>query len=147
MACANVPPKQKSILSLVRIVRKFSPMSETSLEKFCDAWLESWTGNRPEKLLEFYDADVFYRDPAKPDGLKGKDALRVYFEKLLSWKPEWVWKRVEVVLTEKGFCLKWEATIPLGEKNIVEQGLDLVEMREGKITRNEVYFDTARIKG
>ena len=41
--------------------------------------------------------------------------------------------------------LKWKAVIPAGERKVAEYGLDIVEVRDGKIIRNEVYFDTLRL--
>ena len=108
---------------------------------FCTNWLNSWTGNRPDLLLSFYSEDAFYSDPATRQGLKGHEQLLSYFTKLLKYNPNWKWKIVEIIETGKGFTLKWEATIPVGDKNIIEQGLDIVELENGKISRNEVYFD------
>ena len=62
----------------------------------CDRWLPLWTGNRPDELIEIYAVDVFYRDPAKPDGIHGKAALLAYFRKLLAANPDWVWRADEV---------------------------------------------------
>ena len=118
----------------------------TNLTSFCNQWLADWTRNQPEKLLAFYTESAFYRDPAKPNGLKGRAELLPYFTKLLAKNPNWTWKTVEILPTEKGFVLKWEATIPIGERVVVETGLDIVELSEGKISRNEVYFDTTRLK-
>jgi steroid delta-isomerase-like uncharacterized protein len=111
------------------------------LQTFCNNWLNAWTGNKPEELLSFYTADAFYSDPACRNGLQGHEALRAYFSKLLRYNPAWKWKPLEIIATGKGFTLKWEASIPAGDKTIVEQGLDIVELTDGKISRNEVYFD------
>lgn len=108
---------------------------------FCDAWLAAWTGNRPEELLGYYTADVYYSDPAHPDGLKGHGQLAPYLRKLLSRNPDWRWEAVELMDTEKGFTLKWRATIPVRDTHLTLYGLDIVEMAGGKISRNEVYFD------
>jgi hypothetical protein len=121
-------------------------MLHDALASFCNSWLAAWTGNQPEKLLSFYREDAFYRDPAKPDGLRGRGELLPYFTKILAKNPNWIWKAVEIVSTEKGFVLKWEATIPAGAKIVVETGLDIVELTDGKISRNEVYFDPARMR-
>lgn len=112
-----------------------------NLNEFCTNWLTSWTGNQPDLLLSFYTDDAFYSDPATRHGLKGHQLLLPYFSKLLKYNPDWKWKAIEIIETAKGFTLKWEASIPVGDKNIVEQGLDIVEMENGKISRNEVYFD------
>lgn len=65
--------------------------------------------------------------------------LLAYFTKLLAKFPDWTWKAVEVIPSESGFCLKWEANA----NGAVFVGLDIVEMSDGKISRNEVYFDPA----
>lgn len=117
-------------------------MDKNVLESFVEKWLCSWTGNQPEILLDFYTEDVFYSDPAKPNGLKGKEQLFEYFKKLLQKNPNWKWTMVEIFLTEKGFTLKWKAEIPIELENLIIYGLDIVEITNDKISRNEVYFDT-----
>jgi hypothetical protein len=114
---------------------------DAELMAFCQRWLEAWTGNRPEELIKYYSPDAQYRDPARPQGLVGREALLGYFRRLLAANPAWVWVPLEVQATERGCWLKWRATIPTERGEVVEEGLDLVELRDGKITRNEVYFD------
>lgn len=123
------------------------PLLDQELVSFCESWLSSWTGNRPDLLLSFYHPDAFYRDPARPEGLKGHLQMLPYFQKLLAANPDWTWRAVEIFPTLKGFVLKWEAKIPRGGALVTEQGLDIVEMGEGKILRNEVFFDPSRLKG
>lgn len=108
---------------------------------FCDAWLDAWTGNRPEHLLSYYSNEAYYRDPARPDGLRGREALANYLQKLLAKNPEWRWLRQELIPTEKGFVLKWEARIPHQGSQLRLEGLDIVELQGERIVRNEVYFD------
>jgi hypothetical protein len=111
--------------------------------QFCAAWLDSWSGNRPDTLLGFYTEDAFYLDPANPAGLEGHAQMKKYFEKLLSRNPDWQWAAEEIFPTEKGFTLKWKALIPVKEQSFSISGLDIVEMSANKISRNEVYFDRA----
>ncbi len=51
--------------------------------------------------------------------------------------------RIEGFPTIRGFVAKWKATIPVGPKVIVEYGMDIVEVENGKVKRNEVYFNTS----
>jgi len=51
----------------------------------------------------------------------------------------------EVYPTEKGFILKWRATIPIKSEEIIEHGMDLLELEGDKIIRNEVYFDRTEL--
>ena len=122
-------------------------MDKAAAEELCRRWLPAWTGNQPEKLIEFYAEDAYYQDPGRPQGLRGREALLAYFTKLLAMNPHWIWELVEAIPTAEGFCGKWRATIPVGSKTVVEHGLDIVEVRDRRITRNEVYFDrTALLK-
>src|SRR6185312_6455801 len=96
-------------------------MTEKDAFQFCDQWLPTWTGNQPQKLIQFYAGNAFYKDPSLPQGLKGRE---------------------EIFPTPKGFTLKWLAEIPSSDGFLKIEGLDIVEFNEqNKITRNEVYFD------
>ncbi len=116
-------------------------MEIQAAQELCNRWLPAWTGNRPDKLIEFYSTDAFYSDPVRRDGLRGHAQLLPYFERLLAQNPSWKWEVIEVFPTDKGFTGKWKATIPVGNTTVIEYGVDIVEVADGKITRNEVYFD------
>ncbi len=120
-------------------------MNGKKIIEFCDLWLDAWTGNKPEKLIDFYSEDAFYLDPAKPDGLKGRERIFAYFKKLLAANPNWIWEAVEVYPTERGFTGKWKVTMPIGTKVIIEHGMDIVEIENGKVKRNEVYFNLSNL--
>ncbi|MBS2028064.1 MAG: nuclear transport factor 2 family protein [Deltaproteobacteria bacterium] len=119
-------------------------MDPSQLTNFCDRWLAAWSGNRPDELITFYCTDALYRDPARPHGLRG-DEILPYFRRLLARNPEWEWRRAELWPIENGFMLKWKAKIPVGVQIVEEQGLDIVVFRDGKIARNEVFFDRAQL--
>jgi hypothetical protein len=70
---------------------------------------------------------------------------RVAKRELLKKNPDWVWTAREVIPTAKGFVLKWIATIPVQSCSATIEGLDILELREDKITRNEVYFDRSAL--
>jgi len=123
-------------------------MTEPEAKAFTSRWLPAWTGNRPEKLIEFYTEDAFYLDPAVPQGIRGRAALLAYFRKLLAKNPNWVWTNLEVMFpTASGFLNKWRATIPIGDQVIKCVGVCTVELRDGRISRNEVYFDRSPLLG
>ena len=44
-----------------------------------------------------------------------------------------------------GFVAKWKVIIPVGAEVITEYGMDIVEIDQGKIRRNEVYFDRSSL--
>lgn len=115
-------------------------MNEYALNLFCERWIDAWHGNRPELLRSFYSVEAFYRDPHLADGIRG-DALLPYFQKLLALNPHWHWKILEIFSHSSLVCVKWQASIPVREKRLTEVGVDILEIRDGLIVRNEVFFD------
>jgi hypothetical protein len=120
-------------------------MDKNELFEFCKHWLEAWTGNNPKKLLAFYHEDALYVDPEKKGGLRGHKEIGRYFERLLAVYRDWKWTPIEIFPIEKGTILKWECTIPIDQEVIHEVGLDILEIEDRKITRNEVYFDRTKL--
>ncbi len=64
-------------------------MKEEDIIAFCHKWLSSWTGNTPEKLINFYSENSYYQDPANPNGLEGHKQILPYFKNLLDKNPNW----------------------------------------------------------
>ncbi len=120
-------------------------MKREEILDFCGRWLSDWEGNRPDDLIRFYSDDAVYIDPANKDGLKGHDRIFTYFKNLLAANPKWKWNMVEVFPTDAGFVLKWKATIPIGLEVVTEYGMDIVEIEQERISRNEVYFDRSHL--
>jgi hypothetical protein len=123
-------------------------MNPDQAREFAGRWLPAWTGNDPERLASFYSDDVLYVDPAMPEGVRGKPALLDYFRKLLAHNPDWVWTQREAIPMEGGFVNLWRATVPVGPKTLVIDGVCTVQLdAAGKIRRNEVYFDRTELVG
>ncbi|MBP1711565.1 MAG: hypothetical protein H6Q49_1767 [Deltaproteobacteria bacterium] len=121
-------------------------MNQEEAREFASRWLPAWTGNNPEKLADFYSDDCFYLDPGVPSGVNGKAELLLYFKKLLSQNPDWIWTQIEPIPMEDGFLNKWLAKIPVGKKVIECIGVCFVQFdSQGKIRRNEVYFDRSAL--
>jgi len=121
-------------------------MTKEEAKLFAAKWLPDWTGNNPEKLAAYYSNVVFYSDPSIPEGVKGKEELLSYFKILLAQNPNWVWTQIEAIPLEEGFLNKWLAKIPVGEKTIECIGICFLQFdAQGKIRRNEVYFDRTEL--
>jgi hypothetical protein len=120
-------------------------ISAEEARRFCAAWLPAWTGNDPERLAAFYTEEAFYLDPGMPLGVQGKPALLRYFTKLLGNNPRWIWHHLSAIPLEHGFLNKWRASIPVGDRVIDCRGVCSVQIWDGLIYRNEVYFDTIEL--
>jgi len=121
-------------------------MTKEQTREFATIWLAAWTNSDPEKLCSFYADDAFYLDPNIPKGIKGKEQLLAYFQKILSDNPDWVWSQIEDIPMEDGFLNKWHACIPVGPETIDCVGLSLIQFNShGEISRNEVHFDRTKL--
>ena len=124
---------------------RFDGSDAAEARAFAETWLPAWSGNRPDLLISFYSDDVFYSDPAIPNGVSGRAALHAYFTKLLARNPAWVWTHRGSVPLADGFLNEWHASIPAGSRTVEVDGVCTVRMRGGLIFRNEVYFDRTEL--
>ena len=124
---------------------QFTGLDAAEARGFAERWLPAWTGNQPERLAAFYSEDAFYCDPAIPQGLRGRAALTAYFRKLLARNPDWVWTHRGAMPMADGFANLWHASIPAGGRTLEVDGLCTVQLRDGLIYRNEVYFDRTEL--
>jgi ketosteroid isomerase-like protein len=125
---------------------QFDGLTKEEAREFTERWLPAWTGNDPQRLASFYAEDCFYSDPAVPDGVQGREALTRYFAALLERFPDWVWTNTDVIPLEDGFLNFWHAAIPLeGELTVECDGVCTVQLRDGLIARNQVYFDRSEL--
>jgi len=120
---------------------QFHGMNEEDARAFAEQWLPAWSGNRPERLASFYTHDAIYSDPAVPQGVRGREALLSYFAKLLGHNPEWVWTHRGSIPMQDGFLNRWHASIPVADQTVEAQGVCTVQLRDGLIYANHVYFD------
>lgn len=127
------------------VLLNFEGLDRASAREFAERFLPAWTGNDPERLADFYHPDGFYLDPAIPDGVQGREAILAYFRKLLAYNPDWIWTHEDGVPLENGFLNKWKAEIPVGSRVLVVRGVCSIQLREGLIVRNEVYFDRTEL--
>ena len=119
----------------------FQGLDAAEARAFAERWLPAWTGNDPERLAAFYTEDAFYCDPAIPSGVRGRGALVAYFRKLLARNPSWVWTHRSSIPIAHGFLNFWHASIPVGSATVEADGVCTVQLRDGLIYSNQVFFD------
>jgi hypothetical protein len=124
---------------------RFDGMDAEEARAFAERWLPAWSGNRPELLASFYSDDACYSDPGLREGVRGREALLAYFVKLLGRNPDWVWSQRSSVPMQDGFLNCWHAAIPVGGRTIETDGVCTVQLREGRIYANHVFFDRAEL--
>ena len=120
---------------------EFGGYDQRQAALFAAAWHPAWTGNQPERLAAFYTRDTFFSDPKIPEGVRGRDALTEYLTWLLALYPDWVWTQTASTPMRNGFVNYWHAKVPVGDVELGLDGVCLVELRDGLIARNQVFFD------
>ena len=121
-------------------------MNKEQAEVLCQRWLPPWTGDRPKELIECYADEAFYRDPARPDGTKGRVELLAYLRKLLSRNPDWVWEAEEVcpLYLGKAHRLHWGLPAPAAVKDDVAARIEaFCRTRDELRRRLELLFATS----
>jgi hypothetical protein len=124
---------------------QFTGSSEREARDFAERWLPAWTGNQPERLVAFYTEDAFYSDPAVPAGMRGRAALLAYFGRLLALNSSWVWRQRGSLAIPDGFLNLWHATIPVADRVVEADGVCTVQLRDGRIYSNQVFFDRSEL--
>lgn len=116
-------------------------MTREEARAFAERWLPAWTGGDPERLAAFYTDDLSYIDPTSRGRLSGKGPFLAYMAKLLAANPDWVWRHDEAIPMEDGFLNHWTVTAPVGDRLVTCKGVCSVQLRDGLIYRNDVFFD------
>lgn len=116
--------------------------------EIAERFLAAWNTQDVDTVLGCYTSDVEYRDPNTDGIVRGQEALRRYLTKLFAqWTMHWTLRELLPLGTTDGSAVLWEATLtPLGgDDTVVVQGMDLALLRDGRLVRNEVYFDRAAL--
>jgi ketosteroid isomerase-like protein len=117
-------------------------------QRLIQDFLAAWNSQNVDRVVACYTEDCIYRDPSTRGPVVGHEAMRHYLTKLFkNWKMDWALREYVPFSDASGGALLWSAMIaPVsgGPAKDIE-GMDLVILREGKLARNEVYFDRAAL--
>jgi len=114
-------------------------MTAFNIDAFNADWLRAWSEKDVRRLLGFYTPDTVYKDVQTAAGLKGRAALGAYLEQLFAATPPMVYTPDETWAIEGGYCGRWYCAIGETGKDGRLRGFDLVLIKDGLITLNEVY--------
>ena len=111
----------------------------SSKEQLNADWLSAWSDKDVDRLVAFYSEDTVYKDPQTVNGLNGRAELRTYLEGLFAATPKMVYIPDEIWPTDTGFCGRWYCHIGEDGQDGLMRGFDLVVLKDGLISINEVY--------
>lgn len=108
--------------------------------------IEAWNDQDVERVVACYTHDLIYVDPNTRGAVEGADAFSRYLTKLFSrWQMHWSVKETFPLAGADGAAGLWRASfrVPGGQESVQVDGMDLVLIENGRLRRNEVYFDRA----
>jgi ketosteroid isomerase-like protein len=123
-------------------------MDRQTMIALAEKFLGAWNTQDVDRVLSCYTDDLEYRDPNTRGAVRGTEAMRRYLSKLLtSWQMHWSLREAHLFDDRRGCAVLWHATFrrPGSDTPIEIDGMDFVEVRGGRIARNEVCFDRAQL--
>ena len=131
-------------------VTKHTGIDLAEAVRLSDAILSAWNEQDVETVLSCYTEDCVYLDPNTRGPVVGREALRRYLTKLFArWRMTWSRREVFLLADGDGTAFLWHAklTPAAGGRTAEVDGMDLALVRDGRLSRNEVYFDRMGLFG
>ena len=131
-------------------VTKHTGIDLAEAVRLSDAILSAWNEQDVETVLSCYTEDCVYLDPNTRGPVVGREALRRYLTKLFArWRMTWSRREVFLLADGDGTAFLWHAklTPTAGGRTAEVDGMDLALVRDGRLSRNEVYFDRMALFG
>lgn len=123
-------------------------MDIDELHAISEPLIEAWNNQDVERVVACYTEDLIYVDPNTRGAVEGTDAFGRYLTKLFSrWQMHWSVKETFPLADTDGAAGLWRASfrLPGGKESVEVDGMDLVLIENGRLKRNEVYFDRAAL--
>jgi steroid delta-isomerase-like uncharacterized protein len=117
---------------------------------FAEKWIAAWNSHDPDKMLPLFTDDVFYEDVAFGEVSHGSAELRKFFLSETEGIPDLELKLTRANIRGAHGTIEWtfsgtdKGVYKTGKKFSV-RGVSVIDMRDGKISRNVDYYDAATI--
>ena len=118
-------------------------MTPEILQSIAFKWFDAFNAHNLEQLLSLYDDDATHFSPKlkvrhpETDGLiKGKVALRAWWQDAFDRLPQLEYREVSITANETRVFMEYTRIVP-GEENI--NVAEVLEIKEGLIVASRVY--------
>jgi steroid delta-isomerase-like uncharacterized protein len=121
--------------------------------KLFKAWAEGWS-NDMEKLLPIFTDDVVYEDATMGVVNHGKEELRAFAAGFFTAFPDATFTLHSSFAAGNWAAMEWTLTgtqkgdmpgMPATNKRVSVRGSTVIELKDGKISRNTDYWDMATL--
>lgn len=113
-------------------------------------WIAAWNSHDPDKMLPLFTDDVLYEDVAFGSVNHGKAELRKFVADEFEGVPDLELKLLRADFQGNHGTIEWtfsgtdKAVFKTGKKFSV-RGVSVIDLRDGKISRNLDFYDSATI--
>jgi steroid delta-isomerase-like uncharacterized protein len=115
-----------------------------------EKWIAAWNSHNPDKMLPLFTDDIFYEDVAFGEASHGAAELRKFFVSEFEGVPDLDLKLVRADIHNGHGTIEWtfsgtdKAIYKTGKKFSV-RGVSVIDLRDGKISRNLDFYDSATL--
>ena len=115
-----------------------------------EKWIAAWNSHNPDKILPLFTDDVFYEDVAFGEASHGSAELRKFAASEFEGIPDLELKLVRAGIHNGHGTIEWtfsgtdKGVFKTGKKFSV-RGVSVIDMRDGRISRNLDFYDVATI--
>jgi steroid delta-isomerase-like uncharacterized protein len=115
-----------------------------------EKWIAAWNSHNPDKMLALFTDDIVYEDVAFGEVSHGSAELRKFAASEFEGVPDLELKLLRADIHGGHGTIEWtfsgtdKGVFKTGKKFSV-RGVSVIEMRNGKISRNLDFYDVATI--
>ena len=115
-----------------------------------EKWIAAWNSHNPDKMLSLFTDDIVYEDVAFGEVSHGGAELRKFFLSEIEGVPDLELKLLRANIHGGHGTIEWEFSgtdkdvFKTGKKFTV-RGVSVIDLRNGKISRNLDFYDVATI--
>jgi steroid delta-isomerase-like uncharacterized protein len=115
-----------------------------------EKWIAAWNSRSPDKMIPLFTADIFYEDVAFGEVSHGSAELRKFAASEFEGIPDLELKLLRANIHGGHGTIEWvfsgtdKGVFNTGKKFSV-RGVSVIDVRDGKISRNLDFYDSATI--
>jgi steroid delta-isomerase-like uncharacterized protein len=115
-----------------------------------EKWIAAWNSRSPDKMIPLFTADIFYEDVAFGEVSHGSAELRKFAASEFEGVPDLELKLLRANIRGGHGTIEWifsgtdKGVFNTGKKFSV-RGVSVIDVRDGKISRNLDFYDSATI--
>jgi steroid delta-isomerase-like uncharacterized protein len=115
-----------------------------------EKWIAAWNSRSPDKMIPLFTVDIFYEDVAFGEVSHGSAELRKFVASEFEGVPDLELKLLRANIHGGHGTIEWifsgtdKGVFNTGRKFSV-RGVSVIDVRDGKISRNLDFYDTATL--